>query len=55
MVYEYKCIPCELLFERSANVKARCPNCKKVAKRVFSLAGIKFLGTGWGGYKKKFD
>ena len=49
--YEYKCDACEHHFDLRQSFDAAtvtdCPECGKLAKRLFSLVPVIFKGSGW--------
>lgn len=49
--YDYRCEPCESVFEVSRGADERadvdCPGCGTTAKRVFSPVGVVFKGSGF--------
>ncbi|MEE9218338.1 MAG: FmdB family zinc ribbon protein [Acidobacteriota bacterium] len=50
-IYEYECIRCQHRFEViqkfSDPPKRNCPRCRKRVRRLISVPGIQFKGTGW--------
>ena len=50
-IYEYECIHCGHHFELKQSFhdkpEAKCPQCKKKAKRIFHPAPIIFKGSGF--------
>jgi putative FmdB family regulatory protein len=51
--YEYECISCNIRYESiqpiGENVAPLC--CGTAMRQVYSVPGISFKGTGWGGSK----
>jgi putative FmdB family regulatory protein len=49
--YDYKCEPCDAVFEVVRSVSDRsevcCPECGEAAKRVFTPVGVVFKGSGF--------
>jgi len=51
LLYDFRCPKCKHKFEAFRPIDsdggARCPRCKKTAKRVFSPPAIVFKGSGF--------
>jgi len=50
-IYEYKCDKCNLVKEATHKMNEKpiikCDKCHKKMRRIFSVAGIKFVGPGF--------
>jgi putative FmdB family regulatory protein len=50
-IYEFRCDPCDVLFEEILPVgnraRKRCPECRKPARRVISRSSFRLEGSGW--------
>lgn len=49
-IYEYRCVACELEFERMQKVSASspdCPQCGGATSRRVSLSAFHLKGSGW--------